>query len=988
MTADLDRPDTVGVVLVTHQGQRWLPTVIDGLAAQTAAVEQVVVVDTGSRDDSVALAEAAYGEVLSLAASTSYPEAVVAGLERLRERAPDRRPGWVWLLHDDSTPDPRALEVLLAQASRRPDVDILGPKLREWPSLRRLLEVGVTISGTGRRETGLERAEFDQGQHDDVHEVLAVNTAGMLVRRSVLESLGGFDPHLPVFGNDLDFGWRAARAGHITLVVPQAVVFHAEAAHQGLRRTSLTGSHTHYQERRAALYTLAVNARGRSLPFLMLRLGLGTLIRVVGFLIVRSVGEALDELGAWVSLVSRPGVIFAARRRRAESAGRSGTERDLRPLLAKPWVPYRHGLDFLTDFYDALSNQAADVAERRRVAAAELDPSSMAAARIARERTARRSEDPDEAESGFEDTGLVARFFTNPVAVTIAVVLLAWLVMARTVFGEISGGGLSPVPTGIGDWWRLYVDQRHVVGQGGQGSVVPAAPYLLPIIALGSVLGTSGAVTVSFLLVVPIGLWGAWRFLRVAGRLVRPHGAPRTLLLWGSVTYAVVPVVSGAWSQGRLGPVVAAALLPWLAHAALGFADPEADRRWRAAWRTGLLLALVTSFSPTAWPLAVLMALVVFVVGLSIGGSAALGRAVWGPPASALAAVAVLLVPWWGPAVTREGAAGLRGLLLEVGRSPSPAMDGSDLVLGRWAGLGAPPELGVVLVAFAVLALVPRATRVPVLLCWVPAVVTIALAVGLSRIEVPLAFGTAPVGLGLLVMVLPACWITATVLGTLGLPVPRRSHGLVVRARVVALIGTAVVAFGVPLIGLGWFAVSAPDRLTDSDSSGIPAYMVQEAVTAPEKGVLVVRGSVAAGVDYTVRRGDGVTLGEDEIIARTPEDEEFTRIVADLVSQPTPAAVQELAGQGIAYVVLLPPDDSEGPVTDGRISSGLDATGGLIAASAEDRSTRAWQVTRAVEASAVQPRTTWWRTTLVAFQFLALLVMLVLALPTTERRRR
>ena len=40
-----------------------------------------------------------------------------------------------------------------------PDADILGPKLREWPSLRRLLELGITISGTGRRETGLERGE-------------------------------------------------------------------------------------------------------------------------------------------------------------------------------------------------------------------------------------------------------------------------------------------------------------------------------------------------------------------------------------------------------------------------------------------------------------------------------------------------------------------------------------------------------------------------------------------------------------------------------------------------------------------------------------------------------------------------------------------------------------------------------------------------------------------------------------------------------------
>src|SRR5258705_13152899 len=118
----------------------------------------------------------------------------------------------------------------------------------------------------------------------------------MLVRRRVLDELGGLDDELPIFGNDLDFGWRAAAAGHRTLIVPAAVVFHAEAAHRGLRRTPLTGRHTHYQERRAALYTLLANARGRSLPWLVVRLAFGTVLRMLGFLVVRSVGEALDDL--------------------------------------------------------------------------------------------------------------------------------------------------------------------------------------------------------------------------------------------------------------------------------------------------------------------------------------------------------------------------------------------------------------------------------------------------------------------------------------------------------------------------------------------------------------------------------------------------------------------------------------------------------------------------------------------------------------------
>ncbi len=984
---------SVGLILVSHDGSRWLPTVLDGLAAQTVPVQHTVVVDTGSRDDSVALCEGAYDDVVDLPVSASYPEAVVAGLDRLGAASPgESPPEWIWLLHDDSTPAPHALETLLATAAARPEADVLGPKLREWPSLRRLLELGVTISGTGRRETGLERGEYDQGQHDEVREVLAVNTAGMLVRREVLEELGGFDPHLPVFGNDLDFGWRAAAAGHTTLVVPGAVVFHAEAAHRGLRRTALTGRHTHFQERRAALYTLLVNSRGRYLPFLVVRLFFGTLLRMLGFLVVRSVGEALDDLAALGWLAARPGLVREARRRRREQIRPPAEETDrvdVRRLLARPWVPYRHGLDFLSDLAAAATNQASDVAERRRAAAAALDPSSAAAARITREQAARRAadhadpDDPDDV-AGFEDAGLATRFLTNPTAVVLTMVVLLLLVLTRSAVGAVSGGGLSPVPDAAGDWWRLYLDHRHAVGQGGQGSLVPAPGYLLPLAALGALLGPVATVSSVLLLAAPVALWGAWRFLRVAGRLVRPRGAPRPLLVWGSVTYAVTPLVSGAWSQGRLGPVVAAALLPWVAHATLGFADPAPERRWRAAWRTGLLLTLLIAFAPTAWLLAVLVGVVVLGAGLVLVGPAVRARPVWGPPAVALLVPPALWSPWWLPVLLGgERTGGVTGLLVEIGRPPGPELGAADLLLGRWAGLGAPPVWGIVLLVLAVCALVPRTTRVPVLLCWGLVLLSSLLAVVLSRVEIDLTTGPAPASLGVLAMVIPGALVVAVTLGGLGLAMGAKRE-LVVAAAVAAVV--------VPMGGLAWFAVSAPDRLAEGERSEIPAYMVQEARTSPERGVLVLRGSVETGVSYVVRRGDGVSLGEDEIITRTPEDAQFTRAVEALTSRPTPGVVGDLAARGVAYIVLLGPQGgaTQGPAerADGSIASGLDATGGLVAASAEDRRTRAWQVSRDVEDQDVVPQRAWWRTLLVIGQLLAGLVVALLCLPALDRRGR
>jgi hypothetical protein len=178
-----------------------------------------------------------------------------------------------------------------------------------------------------------------------------------------------------------------------------------------------------------------------------------------------------------------------------------------------------------------------------------------------------------------------------------------------------------------------------------------------------------------------------------------------------------------------------------------------------------------------------------------------------------------------------------------------------------------------------------------------------------------------------------------------------------------------------------WFALGGDDRLTDDEDTDIPAYMVQSAVTGPEHGILVVRGSVDEGLTYTVRRGDGVTLGEDEVLALSSADPEFTDVVRTLLSRPTTGVVDALAAAGIEYVVLPAP-------ADGAVAAALDATGGLQQASAEERTTRAWQVDRPLATDAVEGPRSWLRVGLLVVQAVAIVLVAVLCAPTARRRRR
>src|SRR5690606_27834810 len=161
------RPEaaTVTAIVVVHDGVRWLGETLDAIMRQSRPVDRLICVDNGSHDGSRELLVRTLGEggVLSLSRSTGFGEAVARAMEEL-PRTGGRE--WIWLLHDDCAPDVRALEALLWAADRDPSAAVLGPKLLDWIDRKALLEIGVTVDRTGRRDTGLEPKEYDQGQHD------------------------------------------------------------------------------------------------------------------------------------------------------------------------------------------------------------------------------------------------------------------------------------------------------------------------------------------------------------------------------------------------------------------------------------------------------------------------------------------------------------------------------------------------------------------------------------------------------------------------------------------------------------------------------------------------------------------------------------------------------------------------------------------------------------------------------------------------------
>ncbi len=896
----------VTAVLVAHDGQRWLPRTLAALAASDHTPDRIVAVDTSSRDASPQLLADALGghAVVAMPASTGFGAAVEGGLKAADDHAPvhptrQDQAEWVWLLHDDCAPAPDALRRLLECAVRRPDAAVIGPKVLGWRDERQLLEVGVTMTGGGRRHTGLEKREYDQGQHDTSRDVLAVGSAGMLVRRDVWDELRGFDPKLPIFRDDVDFGWRVNLAGHLVVVHPEAVVYHAEAAAHGSRRLGATHDRAHLVDRRNALHVLLANAPAARFPFVFIRVVLGGLARAVGFLFGKQPALAAEEMFAVLAVVGRPVRMISARRARART--RRVAQADLRKFFPPRGQQLRHAGDTVLGLLTG-TGSGYDLPGRSRAATPGTDD----------------DDEPVEAES------LLLRAVTRPSVLLVGGLVLLTLVASRGLIGggRLTGGALLPAPGGAADLWSTYTQAWHGVGL---GSPTAAPPYLAVVAVLGSVF-RSPSFAVDVMLIGSVPLAGLTAYL-----LIRRVVASRWLRLWAAATYALLPATTGAIAAGRLGTAVATVLTPLIVLAlARTLGPPGRPGPFRAAWSAGLLLAVTAAFVPLAWVVALVVAMVA--IATVYGDRGSVLRIV-----AALAVTPVVLAPWTAQV--------LREPVLLVTEAGVPGPDLSDSALAPWAvllqhpgGPGIAPVwlgLGVVLAAWAALFRPDR--RVAVLAGWTVAGAALVLGLVVSRLpvtgptlETPVAgwpgYPTVLVAGGLLV---------AGALGAEG--ARQRLSGASFGWRQPVAVVVVVLAAATPLVGAAWWLVrGADDPIERRDPTVLPAYVVDEGARPERVRTLVLSRADDGRVTYALLRQSGPRLGDAETGPAPEQNAALDVVVGDLVSDRGGADATSLAPFAARYVYLPAPADAE-------LVDVLDTVPGLVRASAPEGAAM-WQV--------------------------------------------
>ncbi len=566
-TAPIEINHHVTAIVVSRNGARWLPVSLAALEAQTRAADSWVGVDIESIDDSVAvLKQHRPADLIELPLSATQSDAIDAAVATLDD-VPNTVQ-WLWLIHDDSAAEPQALEHLLKVANEYPHAAVIGSKVLDWSDASHVIEVGTSITAIGTRYTGLERGERDQGQHDVSGPVHAASNVGMLIRRDVWTSLGGFSPELSHFRTDLDLCWRAWSMGNEVVLAPAARIRHVAATARSVRKKEKASASPHYVDRRAGILVILSQTPKRWLWARWLLIALAGLARGAGYLAVQDLTSARDE---WRATVSGLASGRAVRRLRARY-GTAGLLPGVRPTLKEQVVHastelaesvqenYQRGLDAL------LPNRAhgADVGYFQALLAALKRPGSI--------------------------LGLVSVIFG--------------IFATRNAWG--SGQLVSPsgvvLPTSADALWTEYLSSWHLVGL---GTGDPSHP-MQALIAVFSYL-TFQNPALFVLTVSTFGMWWAAASMHLALRSLLPHSATR---VWLAALYSLSPVVVESAVSGNVAVVLSAIALPptvvLLRHA---------QTSWRAAAGAALLISILCATWPATWVLLAL-GLIFFLVSV------------------------------------------------------------------------------------------------------------------------------------------------------------------------------------------------------------------------------------------------------------------------------------------------------------------------------------------------------------------------------------
>ncbi len=214
-----ERQPPLAVVIVNWNRPADTLECLGSLPSDSPETLKIILVDNGSSDDSVERISGRYPQVklVQLPRNLGFSKGYNAGIQAAMQEPVE----WVFLLNNDTV-----LEEGTIQALASADWDVAVPKIVYHNDPGRIWAAGCRWRDFPPSVAMIGFGKPDGEQYNQPRPLDYATGCALMVRREVLQSLGGFDPDLENYMEDYDFCYRLRQASFRLGYVPQARLTH------------------------------------------------------------------------------------------------------------------------------------------------------------------------------------------------------------------------------------------------------------------------------------------------------------------------------------------------------------------------------------------------------------------------------------------------------------------------------------------------------------------------------------------------------------------------------------------------------------------------------------------------------------------------------------------------------------------------------------------------------------------------------------------
>jgi GT2 family glycosyltransferase len=216
----------VSIIILNWNGLEDTIDCLESLKKITYPNYEVIVVDNGSREKDAQVLNDNFGDYIHLIRNQKNYGYTGGNNIGIRYASSTSSPDYFLIMNNDVVVTPDFLTPMIETAKNDQSIGILGPKLyyHNFPGI--IYSTGIKTNIWLGSFSSIGHKQLDRGQYDVQQEVDSIAGSCLLVSKDVIHKIGLFDESFFSYCDEIDYCFRAQRAGFRNMYVPQAIAWH------------------------------------------------------------------------------------------------------------------------------------------------------------------------------------------------------------------------------------------------------------------------------------------------------------------------------------------------------------------------------------------------------------------------------------------------------------------------------------------------------------------------------------------------------------------------------------------------------------------------------------------------------------------------------------------------------------------------------------------------------------------------------------------